>query len=243
MSKSKKLFAGLDSILDVIYGALISFVLYTITTHYFAQTGQNIPVFSSKFILMVLIGIYMLEDYCSVRLVNSIAEYSSTNRFALDMLIAFLFLLTFQALNINRIEFVYFIGFIHFLSFLWAFVLLIKNIIGDNYVKYLRLTLWTNGILFGVCFFTISFSKLFKGIGDFEMTLNVYLISYVLIQILLVVFIKFKILAKKWWTKEKETDLLVKESGPMSSKFIVLFLLLSVHIGKAVISFIKDHLK
>lgn len=237
MMKKEEPFKGLGGILDIIYGALVSFFIYTVGDKYFSLPENSSSFLYTQSIALILITIFMIEDYCSVKLINSIKGYGSTDRFSLDVVIAFLFFFTFQAINYKRTEFIYFIGLIHLFRSFWAFFLRYRKLIGGKYIDYLKLISRPNFILFSICFILAILNKVSKSVTGFDTLLKYYLISYFVILFFFVVIIKFKDIVKVWWTGKKKDVSFRKEIGPILSKFTIFILIFIIILLKTIISF------
>lgn len=236
MKRRKEPFKGLGSILDIMYGVLVPFFMYTISNKYFAHTGNISSFFSIQSIALISVLIFTIEDYTSVKIINGIRDYGSTDRFSLDMAIAFLFFFTFQAINYGKIEFLYFIGLIHFFRFFWGAILMFRKLVGMEFYDFLKLISWPNCILFSVCATLVILNQtLLKGLS-FENSLKYYLIAYFAILFLFVVIIKFKDIVKAWLEGSKKNIPIRKEVGPILSKFTILIIMLLIIIVKAIIN-------
>lgn len=92
-------FKSLISLLDVIYGAVFSYLVYCISQRgYFFGQGQQI---AHSFLLYIFLLLFF-EDYLSVKLAGNIFDYKNTGRFFIDILILVFYVFIFSKLiNLN----------------------------------------------------------------------------------------------------------------------------------------------
>lgn len=231
---SKEAYKRLEIILEVIYATLIALILLTLANQSVGTLAKK-PVFCIKFIALLLMGVFMVEECCNVILVNSIKPYGSSNRFTVDVLIASLFFFTFTAINNNRIVFIYFLTINHLLNFLWALSLLRSEMIESTLSQYLKLAIWTNVATFVVCTIIIILSRFFKVEFWFETVLICYLVVYVLLLFLPSIIFNFRLISLKQDTNEKGGDYPTLGPGPILTKVTIYIILFVVHILKAII--------
>jgi hypothetical protein len=240
---SNEAYKRLEIILEVIYATLIALILFTLANQSVGPLAEK-PVFSIKFIALLLMGVFMVEECCNVIIVNSIKPYGSSNRFTVDVLIASLFFFTFTSINSDRMVFVYFLTINHLLNFLWALSLLKNEMIESILSEYLKLTIWTNIVTFVVCTIIIILSRFFKTEFWFETTLICYLVVYVLLLFLPSIIFNFRLILIRQYTNENGRDYPTLGPGPILTKITIYIILFVVYILKAiidaVISFFRD---
>jgi hypothetical protein len=186
----QEVFKRLEIILVVIYGTLITLIVMTLTEKMVSVMTIG-AFFSIKCIALLLMGIFMIEECCNVILVNSIESYRSTDRFAVDVLIACLYFIIFRSIDSDREFFIDLLTIIHFLNALWAFSLLKWESLMLRLSHYLKLSVWTNTVMFFGCLGIAVLSRVNQVVFCFEAILVSYLALYSLLLFLPSVIIKF----------------------------------------------------
>lgn len=113
-------FPCLLGIIDVVYGAILSYGLFEFTnTIKNAWTRKN-PVDWTRLALLTFVINFLVSDYVESRLVNDQMPYQSRKRFTLDVLIAFSFLLIFATTSDKSTAFFLVMGLTLFLGATWG---------------------------------------------------------------------------------------------------------------------------
>jgi hypothetical protein len=153
-------FRALSGLIDIIYGAIVGYMLVVVS--------QDVePVFVTghvngiKIVLEVFVLNYLIGDVVESRLVTNRFPYVGHRRFGLDLLITFVFLLSFIAASHDSIFMLPGLAAAFFLGALWALALKIETKPNVNWV-YPNIVVYTH---FGVAvvYFVCWLFKLWTG--------------------------------------------------------------------------------
>jgi len=221
---------GWSSILDILYGMTITFGIFQIVE----MSIKGNKIFWWHYLALIILTIYILEDYCTVRLFNTNHGDASAHRFAIDAFIAIGLMFTLQLLISKKWIFLWVFIAILVLCGIWASALKLVSYrkLGEKYQKYLSLVLWTHAIYFSVLLIGYSVVKIFIAHNNYNKYFKVYchiFIAASIISLILLVIEKRNLITsqkdiksvKSYMEIYERLDIMDRYAGPLVSKFLI----------------------
>lgn len=243
--------ANLSNIIEYINGAIFSIII--IQTFLLFDTNiknlfdlPNSPPSKEKIWALILLLIFFIEDYISVKIVNFYKNYGTVTRFGLDILISISFFISFELMFIDKKEFMFYLIITYSLGIIWVMGFWIrgtlKDIKGSRFLGSTIIIHASMAIFLGIFYLVYNFNHINYNIKDL---FEYFIYMFFIVHIIFSGIYKFLVLKKN--NLITADIFLIKNTGLFTSRFLAhliifiislkkIFLLLKKYIFKPSIS-------
>jgi len=231
-------FKGWAPILDIIYGISVTYIIFLYTEAYIIKKSASFKpsIDTLNIFALIVMTIFILEDYCTVKLISNVRGYRNAFRFCIDVLIALGLFFSLQMLLAKDKNFIILYAIILALCLFWFAVLAFfeKPKIEDNYKHYFIISGISHVVYFCLILLPLIFNNLIKNFSLIKFQkLLCFFILVSAISILLMVILKARAIANLTFDNNKEEmkkkyhnlDFMYIYAGPILSSSLVAILL------------------